>query len=385
MENKMTISVEALAIDRDDRLRSFCVTAKCTYRDFLELTSGAEGNLDIQRSIIKGSKAYATLRSDLKRGCVLPPIVLAVKVELSEDPEASLLGGHLIQLSEDLSKVVSENVYVIDGLQRTNAIRQTVNELPEADRNTFLDRYLRVEMWLNIPFSAIAYRMLLLNAGQRPMSVKHQVEILSSKLVGDLDGIPQLDIFRVLDTRRRTQPGQFALAKIAQAFQAWLQGQPNLDLRNTVMEELLAESAIEVLGQAVPVGDNKASPDGFQRYVAWLVELDVALGVANISFLGNETVLLGLSAAVGAMERNDTLSARVWPALSGLVAAAKAQADTDPIAIRTFEALRQGIDSSKINVGVATREMVFNAFKEFIRGAGETPMLDCWQVGAARF
>lgn len=381
----MPINVEALAIDRDDRLQSYCVTTKCTYRDFLWLTAGAESNLEIQRSIIKGTKAYATLRSDLKRGCVLPPIVLAVTVKLAEDPQVTLANKHLNQLSTDLSSVVSESVYVIDGLQRTNAIRQTAEELDPVTREAFLERSLRVEMWLNIPFSAIAYRMLLLNAGQRPMSVKHQVEVLSSKLVGDLAGVPQLDIFRISDTRRRTQPGQFALAKIAQAFQAWLQGQPNLDLRNTVMEELLAESAIEVLGQTVPVGANKASSDGFQRYVTWLVELDVALNVENLSFLGNETVILGLSAAVGAIERNETLSSRVWPALGGLLAEVQNHANFDPIAIRTFEALRQGIDSSKVNVGVATREMVFNAFKEYIRGAGETPMHECWQVGAARF
>lgn len=382
-ENTVSISIEALAIDRDDRLRSYCVTAKCSYRDFLRLTAGAERNLEIQRSIIRGTKAYATLRSDLRRGCVLPPIVLAVSVQLTETPEVALVGRHLDVLSKDLSAIVSENVYVIDGLQRTNAIRQTVEELSDHDREIFLNRSLRVEMWLNIPFSAIAYRMLLLNAGQRPMSVKHQVEVLSSKLVGDLAGIPQLDIFRVSDTRRRTQPGQFALAKIAQSFQAWLQGQPNLDLRNTVMEELLAESAIEVLGQTVPVGATTADPDGFQRFFTWLVELDVALGLENISFLGNETVILGLSAATGAMERNETLSSRVWPALGRLLAAVRAHPEADPLAIRTFEALRQGIDSSKINVGVATREMVFNTFKEFIRGAGETPMRECWQVGAA--
>lgn len=380
----MTINVEALAIDRDDRLQSFCVTAKCTYRDFLQLTTGAEENLDIQRSIIKGSKAYATLRSDLKRGCILPPIVLAVTVDLSEAPADSLIGRHLKGLSKDLSQIQSENVYVIDGLQRTNAIRQTVEELPLQDRDTFLDRFVRVEMWLNIPFSAIAYRMLLLNAGQRPMSVKHQVEVLSSKLVGDLAAVPQLDIFRVADGRRRTQPGQFALAKIAQAFQAWLQGQPNLDLRNTVMEELLAESAIEVLGQTLPAGSNKTNQDGFQSYISWLVDLDLALGINNVSFLANETVILGISAAVGAMERNETLTARVWPALNGLVNAVKVKADSDPLALETFASLRQGIDSSKTNVGVATREMVFNAFKEFIRGAGETPMHECWQIAAAR-
>lgn len=380
----MAIEIVALTIDRDDRLRSYCVTAKCSYRDFLALTEGAEKNLDIQRSIIKGTKAYATLRSDLRRGCVLPPIVLAVTLELSDAVENLHAGQELEALTADLGKLQSEDVYVIDGLQRTNAIRQTANELEPTLRDEFLGRPVRVELWLNIPFSAIAYRMLLLNAGQRPMSVKHQVEVLSSKLVGDLAGIPSLDIFRVLDTRRRTQPGQFALAKIAQAFQAWLQGQPNLDLRNTVMEELLAESAIEVLGQTVPVGANKANPDGFHRFMSWLVEFDAALGLENIAFLGNETVILGISAAVGALERNENLAPRVWPALVGLLESLKADAAADPVALGTFDALRLGIDSSKVNVGVATRDMVFNAFKEFIRGAGETPMRACWQVGAAR-
>lgn len=375
--------VEAIAVDRDDRLRNYCVTARCTYRDFLSLTKGAEQNLEIQRSIIKGTKAYATLRSDLKRGCILPPIVLAVSVKLQTELSAD---GQIdmAQLSADLSAVSSEEVYVIDGLQRTNAIRQTANELEGGELEVFLDRLLRVEMWLNIPFGAIAYRMLLLNAGQRPMSVKHQVEVLSSKLVDDLGVIQDLDIFRVHDARRRTQPGQFQLAKIAQAFQAWLQGQPNLDLRNTVMEELLAESAIEVLGQSVPVGKNSQSPDGFHRYAEWLVRLDVALGVEKISFLGNETVLLGLSAAVGSMERNESLASRVWPALDQLLENIQKNPDTDPIAFAVFEKLRQGIDASKVNVGQATREMVVNAFKEYIRGAGDTPMHECWQIGAAR-
>lgn len=217
------------------------------------------------------------------------------------------------------------------------------------------------------------------------MSVKHQVEVLSSKLVGDLQDIPQIEIFRVQDTRRRTQPGQYPLAKVAQAFQAWLQGQPNLDLRNTVMEELLAESAIEVLGQTVPVGSSEASPDGFHRYMEWLVRLDVALGVTQISFLGNETVILGISAAVGAMERNDTLADRVWPALEKLLNDVENDVMGDPVAIETFEKLRQGIDSSKVNVGLANREMVFNAFKEYMRGLGDIPMRDCWQVGASRY
>jgi hypothetical protein len=379
------MSITAYTLDRDDRLNSYCVTAKCTYRYFIALTEGAEGNLNIQRSIIKGAKAYATLRSDLKRGCVLPPIVLAAKIDLGRPTDQFFAANNIPELSAQLSTIQSADIYIIDGLQRTNAIRQTMNELEEPARSVFLDRELRLELWLNIPFGAIAYRMLLLNAGQRPMSVKHQVEVLSSKLVDDLETVQNLHIFRVNDTRRRVQPGQFQLAKLAQAFQAWLQGQPNLDLRNSVMEELLAESAIEVLGHSVADSTvaQGTTEDGFSQLVTWIVELDMALGAEKLQFLGNETVLLGLAAAVGALERNETLSPRVWPALGRLLELARDDA-ANALGLTTFESLRQGIDSSKTNVGVATRDMVFSAFKEFIRGAAETDMNECWRIGAAR-
>lgn len=378
------MTITAYMVDRDDRLKSHCVTAKCTYRDFLAITAGAETNLDIQRTIIKGAKAYATLRSDLRRGCVLPPIVLAVALDIPTPIDAFFATPDYGNISTLLSSVSSTDVYIIDGLQRTNAIKQTLADLEGEKKEEFLERFIRLEIWLNIPFGAIAYRMLLLNAGQRPMSVKHQVEVLSSKLLDDLSSINGLEIFRVSEPRRRVQPGQFSLAKLAQGFQAWLQGQPNLDLRNTVMEELLAESAIEVLGHSV--SDSNASStteDGFNRFVTWVVQLDWAMGTEAIQFLGNETVLLGMAAAVGALERSETLSRRVWPALNALLADAKIRGQ-EAVALSTFDSLKQGIDTSKLNVGTATRDMVFNAMKEYIRGAAETPMDECWRIGAAR-
>ena len=165
------------------------------------------------------------------------------------------------------------DTYIIDGLQRTNALRQTLDEIDGAtdERARFLARALRTEVWLNIPFGAIAYRMLLLNAGQKPMSIKHQVEVLSMKLAEDLATIPGIDIISSLSAQRRTRPGQFALAKLSQALQAWLQGSPNIDVRNTVMEQLLAESAIETLGTSL---SGAQAHDDFKALVSWMIEMD---------------------------------------------------------------------------------------------------------------
>src|SRR6185369_6126539 len=278
--------------------------AKCDYRWFLTATGGAEKNLEIQRALIKGSKSYQTLRADLKRGCLLPPLVLAVKNltlpnELQQSPTTGgrAISELMIEIKSAIEAVQPKDVYIIDGLQRTNAIKQTLDEIVEtAEQEKFLSRLMRVEIWLNIPFGALAYRMLLLNAGQRPMSIKHQVEILSMKLQEELGGIEGLEILKSIDSDRRTQQGQFHLAKLSQAFQAWLQGTPSVDVRNLVMEQLLVEAAIETLGSSLAGQRNQAERDEFKEFVKWLVAADKALP-SNVNFFANETVLQGIAAA----------------------------------------------------------------------------------------
>jgi hypothetical protein len=361
----------------------------CTYKWYLDATAGAEQNLSIQRGIIKDSKAYQTLRADLRRGCILPPLVLAVSnMTLPEilNARRATSGAELqataSQIETQLSAPRPQDTYIIDGLQRTNALRQTLREMESlfTDREQFLNRLLRVEVWLNIPFGAIAYRMLLLNAGQKPMSMKHQVEILSIKLAEDLSTIPGIKIINTLTSERRVAAGQFTLAKLASAFHAWLQGSPNIDFRNTVMEQLLAESAIETLGTSL----SGAEPhEDFRSFVEWIVAVDHAVWDSEPQFFGNETVLLGLSAAVGTAQRNTVLRDRMLRGLERL----KNQVTTgnpEALAIHRFNELRQGEDVRKVNVGQFTRDMVYRAFHEYFLSDGTKPMEDCWAFGAAQ-
>ena len=381
--------LQLLCMDYDNRLKAYCVTARCDYHWYLNAVAGAEQNLAIQREIIKGTKVYATLRADLKRGCLMPPIVLAVKnLELPDRLDnqfESISDGTveeelLAKLSPQLADVNSGNMYIIDGLQRTNALKQTFEEVSDPEKEDFLSREMRVEIWLNIPFGALAYRMLLLNAGQKPMSIKHQIEILSMKLREELSTISGIEI--IIGSQRRTRKGQFQLAKLSETFQAWLQGQPNLDLRNLVMEQLLTESAIEVLGSSLKGDRPTHEKDAFMAFVEWLVAIDQALPDPALQFLSNETVLQGLGAAVGFAERNPTLQPRVEQCLELLLEKAKSEPLSDPFGIVEFDRLRRGIDPAKVNVGQATRDMVFRAFKEYFMNNGIETMPKCWEVAA---
>ncbi len=387
--------LQLLCLDYDNRLKAYCVSAHCDYTWYLHAVTGAERNLEIQRGVIKGSKAYATLRADLKRGCILPPIVLAVKnldlpSRISEQfeplSENEIEKELLAQLTGPLESIDTANMYIIDGLQRTNAIKQTLIELDESAQRDFLLGKLRVEIWLNIPFGALAYRMLLLNAGQKPMSIKHQVEILSMKLNEELSSIEDIDIITTISSQRRTQRGQFQLAKLSQMFQAWLQGQPNLDLRNLVMEQLLTESAIDVLGSSLIGERPNQEKDAFKRFVEWLVKIDTKLPNSDSSFqfLSNETVLQGIGAAVGASERNTVLKPRMEKGLKNLLDQLESDANSDPLGIATFDEIRKGIDAAKVNVGQATRDMVFRAFQEHFISDGNKNMIECWHFAAGQ-
>lgn len=270
---------------------------------------------------------------------------------------------------------------IIDGLQRTNALRQTFDDLLEEERKPFLQRSLRLEIWVNIAFFPLAYRMLLLNAGQRPMSMKHQIDILSGGLANDLQDLDGIEIFRVKDHKRRVRPGQFHLSTLAQAFQAWMQRSPNVDRTNLVVETMVVDEALESLGIDLASEDGNQR-DGFRQLVEWIVTLDQALGDEQNRFFGNDTVVLGFAAATGFAHKNETLQDRLPRAMAKLLEAAKENA-VEALGVEIFERIRTTVDTKRSNVGEWTRGLVFRAVREYIMQEGTSSMRDCWTQAAS--
>lgn len=383
------MNFEVVGIDYDNRIQNFMISARADYEWYLEKTQGSEENLAIQRDIIRGSKPYKNLRADLKLGCILPTIVLAVR-----NIDETVLGKYdedegFIQASradlDVLQGAIGESLPadfdIIDGLQRTNALQQTFDDLLEEERGQFLQRSLRLEIWVNIDFFPLAYRMLLLNAGQRPMSMKHQIDILSGGLAIDLMDINGIEIFRVKDHKRRVRPGQFHLSTLAQAFQAWMQRSPNVDRTNLVVETMVVDEALESLGIDL-ASENGNQRDGFRQFVEWVVTLDQTLGEEQNRFFGNETVVLGFAAATGFAHKNETLQDRLPTAMAELIRAARENA-VEALGVEVFERIRTTVDTKRSNVGEWTRGLVFRAVREYIMQEGTSSMKDCWTQAAS--
>lgn len=179
----------------DGRVNCDNLLLEMTIGEYLKFAEAALGQNEFQRRRVKGSKTvYALLKEDLLKGCVIPPLVLSVAAQVTENIEEFLENQ-------------KEHLLILDGLQRTNTIIDVRNELVAKSDDLALGKLnqipLRIELYCGINRIGVLYRMLTLNTGQTPMSLRQQIEMLyldftkisgtGIKLIREVDGVSVVD------------------------------------------------------------------------------------------------------------------------------------------------------------------------------------------------
>ena len=383
--------MKMLSIIKDDRIGATSVLLEMSIGNYLKLTDSTEGNLDIQRRIVKGFKPYERLRDDLKEGCLVPPVVIGIREGKIKTPD-SISDNNFIK---SLEQINSKDVFIVDGLQRTNAIRSVKESLEGEAEEEFLLRPLRVEVWPDITLSALIYRMILLNAGQKPMSLKHQLEVVNRPLCDSLQEKykGRISIFREKDSSRRRSSGQYQFSVIAQAFQAFVQKKPQIDVRNQVVAELDQIDVLASYGESLSKkSDENDLTSEFEKYISFLLDFDEALCKkyqqqdsteetslpTGVNVLSRDTFHVGLAAAYGWCVENKKDALK--EAEKKLFILLNDAGTDDPLALVRFEGIQKGF-GRKDNVGEKTRDLVYNGFKEYFRSEGLEPFERCWTLG----
>lgn len=162
----------------DKKINSYDFMLDMTIGEYYDLCADILKNNIYQRRRVKSSRSiYSTLREDLKIGCVMPPIVLALSINVANDT--------------DICNVIYESkksLIILDGLQRSYTLIDVVDELNAdelsvEDRESILSNRIRVELYTGINKIGVLYRMLTLNTGQTRMSTRHQIEIIYSDYI----------------------------------------------------------------------------------------------------------------------------------------------------------------------------------------------------------
>lgn len=202
----------------DSRISATNVLIEMTISEYIDLVKDVIHKNEFQRKRVRSSKTvYALLKEDLLKQCVIPPIVLALTNSLSIE---SLNDTELeSQLTSN-----KDHLVILDGLQRTRTILDLLEELDQkgddASLDTLKETKLRVEIYVGLNRLGILYRMLTLNTGQTPMSLRQQIEMLYlDYLTNGVDGV---ELIREADNKTASRPNQYNFKDVVEGFNAYL-------------------------------------------------------------------------------------------------------------------------------------------------------------------
>ena len=192
----------------------------------------------------------------------MPPLTIAfISPEYSEVSE-----------SENAKKLVEKNIedaFVLDGIQRLNTLhRASLNSSHKLDLSTPL--YLNILVCASI--DSLLYRMITLNNGQKPMTARHQIEILTQNVYRFEGGGVAVQTEK--ERSKKLIVGSFDHASFVKAYLSFLSQSTNIDNRKLIEEKLdeliagkildsdITQHDIEFSEVVALIGDLSSEPSG---------------------------------------------------------------------------------------------------------------------------
>ena len=259
------MALKILGRAKDLRTETDVIYAQMSINDYLALVGDDFAEFAIQRKREK-HRAYNRMKQDINSGALLPPITLAIRPELVPD--------YLTYLNDNLSLVEEKlnapgQVRILDGLQRTYILSDLQKEGVEFTKG----QTVLVEYWFEEDIHKLIYRIIVLNAGQKPMSTRHQVEILFMTIREALESsINNLIIYSEKQGAVRRKPRHYRFDLIVMAYQSFLEKNPEMKRQGVVTDELttptMLDASQEELGQHF---------DTFAHYLSRYADLDTEI------------------------------------------------------------------------------------------------------------
>lgn len=221
----------------DSRIGCKNFLLEMSINEYYSIAQNILKNNEYQRRRVKSSSTvYSLLKDDLRLGCIMPPIVLALTQEVNSGDDVT-----------EIIKLHKDQIIILDGLQRSYTIRDLVKEIGENLQEVgALSNPIRIELYTGINKFGILYRMLTYNTGQTQMSTRHQIEIIYSDYIGkEKDGIR---FIREIDDATPRKLGEYKFRDMVDGFTSYLERDylsiERIDILNSIksLQELTKEN-----------------------------------------------------------------------------------------------------------------------------------------------
>ncbi len=227
--------MELFSIDKDNVIQAFFFTGRVTYSYAIDNLIHLIDKLDIQRKF-QNENFYKRLEIDLQKGCITPPITIAFIKNIDFNSPPSIQ-----KATQEIHNEI-ESAFILDGIQRLNTLKRIVT----SEVNTLnMDRFLYINVISCASRDNLLYRMVTLNNGQKPMTARHQIEILAESIY-DFSSYN----FRVITEKENQDKKEKGLKKgdVINAYISFLSNSTSLDNKKIIedkLDELVARKIIE--------------------------------------------------------------------------------------------------------------------------------------------
>ena len=321
--------IEVFTVDKDSVVDALVSTGRTTYSFALDNIVPLINRLDIQRKI-QNPAFYERLRRDISKKCLMPPITLAFV-------RKSMVGLSTPAGFKNFLNKNIQNAFVLDGIQRLSTLKRAY----DSSKNDFpLNQPLFINVLVCQSTDNLLYRMITLNNGQRPMTTRHQIEILTSNM---FDGDDEtVTLVKEKDGKRR-QRGVFAKSDFVLGYIAFLSNSTTVDSQKLIQEKL-----DELIANKILEHDPIAGEVQFSEILELIRNLvDVSDSVDKWFRISNN--LIGFCAG----------------ARAGYPSLIKATPESFSEFIERFEKAFGSFDVSKLKLGRARRNSVAAVIKSF--------------------
>ncbi len=392
--------MKAKILDSRDDGNGICYLCSIALEDYIKGLPSTYQDYDVQREIVTNVYLDHLVETVLARRHI-PPIVLVVERE------------NIKQKKEELEIGTFK---ILDGLQRTfrlQAIRETIdysiNRLNESEDYLGLKKFsfsrqfstdlqglnsstdvLRAvlamkneqgadalldafrlnnqwfEVWTGLTVDDEVRKMLMLNAGHKPVKTRHQLELLFLNLLpilrsgegSDFQLVREKDVSATQFSKSR-KSGDFHFAHILTSLLSFCEGKPVAPSTGLIQSLQRDDPGVEECGDLM-------SPDFLKEFTGFLVRVDRLFEkqypeIGGL-WMGREVSLAGLFGALGAYAiKSGKEREKVMRQFADILKDKPMVMD-----LTGFEDQRNKLDLSKVNIGAANRNAVFRAIKELM-------------------
>jgi hypothetical protein len=324
--------MKVLDIQYDNVIDSVYLTIKTDYQFAFNHLISLLDKFDQQRNTLRPS-FYQKLERDLIDGCIIPPLTIALIGEADMNKYQEMGDDELTEEFND--------AFVLDGIQRLNTMRRIGIDGLDLTRPLYINLIVCGSM------DKLLYRMITLNNGQKPMSARHQVEIITNNIY-DFNSL-NLEIQTEKEKGKKSIKGAFNKSDIVQAYLAFISNSINIDNKKIIESKMDELISMRIMDSGITKRDITFS-DVIKSVEYYVTEPDLN------KWFTNSNNLIGF--AVAFIKSSDTI-------LNVTVEEMK-------IAIEKFELAFSYINVSKVKVGTARRKAV----KYFIENFNSSNQLD---------